>query len=61
MTRVDPPRELDSAKVLKFAVVSAEVEPTGATRGRVVPRLVRIRRSALARRHGARMRGYFVP
>jgi hypothetical protein len=29
---VEPPQELDSAKVLKFAVVSAEVQPTGATR-----------------------------
>jgi hypothetical protein len=31
MTRVDPPRELDSAEVLKFAVVSTEVA-TRATR-----------------------------
>jgi hypothetical protein len=28
----EPPQELDGAKVLKFAVVSPEVEPTGATR-----------------------------
>jgi len=28
----EPPLELDGAKVLKFAMVSPEVEPTGATR-----------------------------
>jgi hypothetical protein len=28
---VEPPRELDGAKVLKYAVVTPDVEPTGAT------------------------------
>jgi len=96
-TRVDPPRELDSAE-LKFAVVSTEVATGGdaacrrrrsgrsggracnrslsrgrhhlpalprrkrqrdhgymarLARGRVVSRLLRVRRSSLARRHGA--------
>jgi hypothetical protein len=39
--RVEPPQELDGAKVLKYAVVSSEVRPTGATRherdGAVLP------------------------
>jgi hypothetical protein len=29
---VEPPHELDGAKVLKYAVVTSEVEPTSATR-----------------------------
>jgi hypothetical protein len=29
---VEPPHELDGARVLKYAVVTPEVEPTGATR-----------------------------